>query len=68
MTKPSSVQRGTSADLFAKCASRRVEEYRLARSVGLLPYFQEMASASGAVVTVDGHDVIMLVLLIYLCM
>ncbi|MDQ6726638.1 MAG: pyridoxal phosphate-dependent aminotransferase family protein [Actinomycetota bacterium] len=60
MTENLRAQRGTSADLFAKCSSRRVEEYRLARSVGLLPYFQEMASASGPVVTLDGHDVIML--------
>ena len=60
MPKASRAQSGTSADLFAKCSSPRVEEYRLARSVGLLPYFQEMASVSGPVVRHDGHDVIML--------
>ena len=60
MTDVTEVHRDRRADLFAKCASSRVEEYRLAQSVGLLPYFQEMASASAPVVTLDGHPVVML--------
>lgn len=60
MTEVLEVARGREADLFAKCSSRRVDEFRLARSIGMLPYFQEMASASGPVVSLEGRDVIML--------
>jgi 8-amino-7-oxononanoate synthase len=48
------------ADLFAKCASPRLDEYRAAEQLGLLPYYREMASQSGPVVTHEGKSVIML--------
>ena len=48
------------ADLFAKCANPRVEEYRAADAVGLVPYFVEMGSESGPVVLLDGRPVVML--------
>jgi 8-amino-7-oxononanoate synthase len=48
------------ADLFAKCASSRLDDYRAAEQLGLLPYYREMASQSGPVVTHEGKPVIML--------
>jgi len=51
---------GSPGDLFAKCDSPRVHEYRMAESLGLLPYFREMDSESGPVVGHDGRQVIML--------
>src|SRR5437588_1326474 len=47
-------------DLFDKCANPRVEEYRAALSIGLVPFFTEMASESGPTVLHDGRPVIML--------
>jgi len=47
-------------DLFDKCASPRVQEYRAAETLGLLPYFREIASQAGPLVTHDGRQVIML--------
>ncbi|MGI8777887.1 MAG: aminotransferase class I/II-fold pyridoxal phosphate-dependent enzyme [Acidimicrobiales bacterium] len=52
--------RGSPGDLFAKCDSPRVQEYRMAEALGLLPYFREMDSESGPVVDHDGRQVIML--------
>ncbi|MCU1447970.1 MAG: Glycine C-acetyltransferase [Acidimicrobiales bacterium] len=48
------------ADIFQKCANPRVEEYRAADSVGLVPYFLEMGSESGPLVVHDGKPVVML--------
>src|ERR1700737_2398529 len=48
------------ADLFAKCASARVEDYRAAEVLGVLPYFREVGSESGPVVEFEGRHVIML--------
>jgi len=48
------------ADLFAKCASARVDDYRAAESLGVLPYFREVGSESGPVVDFEGRQVIML--------
>ncbi|MGH9104023.1 MAG: aminotransferase class I/II-fold pyridoxal phosphate-dependent enzyme [Acidimicrobiales bacterium] len=47
-------------DLFDKCDSPRVEEYRAAEAVGLAPFFRLMASQSGPVVVHEGREVIML--------
>jgi len=47
-------------DLFDKCDSPRLLEYRAAEQMGLLPYYREMASQSGPVVVHDGRPVIML--------
>jgi 8-amino-7-oxononanoate synthase len=61
MTELLSDQRFQSAgDLFAKCASPRVEDYRAAEALGVLPYFREIASQSGPVVEFEGAPVIML--------
>jgi 8-amino-7-oxononanoate synthase len=49
-----------SADVFSKCHSARVDDYRAAEQIGLLPYYREMASQSGPVVEHDGRPVIML--------
>jgi 8-amino-7-oxononanoate synthase len=48
------------ADIFQKCANPRVEEYRAADAVGLVPYFLEMGSESGPLVVHDGKPVVML--------
>jgi 8-amino-7-oxononanoate synthase len=50
----------STADLFAKCESARVQQYRMARAMGLLPYFSEFTTGSGPVVEHDGRRVIML--------
>jgi 8-amino-7-oxononanoate synthase len=49
-----------SVDLFDKCDSPRLLEYRAAEELGLLPYYREMASQSGPVVVHEGRPVIML--------
>ena len=47
-------------DLFAKCDTPRLTEYRLADQLGLNPYYREMSSESGPVVFHNGKPVIML--------
>jgi 8-amino-7-oxononanoate synthase len=47
-------------DLFDKCDSPRLLEYRAAEQMGLLPYYREMASQSGPVVMHEDKPVIML--------
>ncbi|MDQ1367764.1 MAG: 8-amino-7-oxononanoate synthase [Acidimicrobiaceae bacterium] len=47
-------------DLFDKCDSPRLLEYRAAEQLGLLPYYREMASQSGPVVMHEDKPVIML--------
>jgi 8-amino-7-oxononanoate synthase len=49
-----------SEDVFAKCANQRVEEYRAAVELDIVPYFVEMGSESGPVVYHDGKPVVML--------
>jgi 8-amino-7-oxononanoate synthase len=53
-------QSESSGDLFAKCASPRVQEYRAAEALGILPYFREIASQSAPIVEFEGNKVIML--------
>lgn len=48
------------ADLFDKCDSPRLAEYKAAEGMGLLPYYREMASQSAPVVVHEGKPVIML--------
>ena len=48
------------ADLFDKCDSPRLVEYRMAEQLGMLPYYREMASQSGPVVLHEDRPVIML--------
>ncbi len=48
------------ADVFSKCHSARLDDYRAAERLGLVPYYREMASQSGPVVEHDGRPVIML--------
>ena len=51
---------GVAADLFRHCSHPRANEYHLAESLGLLPFFREMASASAPVVSYEGRPTIML--------
>src|SRR5437773_5318082 len=48
------------ADIFQKCANPRVDEYRAADAVGLVPYVLEMGSESGPTVVHDGRPMVML--------
>ena len=47
-------------DVFAKCVYPRRDEYLVAEQLGLIPWYREMASQSGPVVTHEGVPVIML--------
>jgi 8-amino-7-oxononanoate synthase len=47
-------------DLFDKCDSPRLMEYRAAEQMGMLPYYREMASQSGPIVMHEDKPVIML--------
>lgn len=49
-----------SSDVFDKCASARLEEYRAADSLGLNPWFREMAGETGPTARVEDHEVVML--------
>lgn len=47
-------------DLFAKCRSPRLDEYRAAEALGLLPYYVELNSGSAPVIEHHGKTVVML--------
>lgn len=47
-------------DIFDKCRSPRVAEYKAADTLGLVPFFRVIASESGPVVIHEGREVIML--------
>jgi 8-amino-7-oxononanoate synthase len=47
-------------DLFAKVVDARVEQYRLAESLGMLPFYREMQGEIGPSVRFDGRQMIML--------
>jgi 8-amino-7-oxononanoate synthase len=47
-------------DLFAKVVDGRVEQYRLAESLGLMPFYREMQGEIGPSVMFDGREMIML--------
>jgi len=47
-------------DVFAKLADPRVAEWRLAESLGMLPFFQELSGEVGPHMRFDGRSVIML--------
>lgn len=48
------------ADVFDKCGSARLEEYQIAESLGLLPFFRTVASESGPRAWIDDQEVVML--------
>lgn len=47
-------------DVFAKLADPRLEEWRLAESVGLLPFYRELEGEVGARMVYEGRPVVML--------
>ncbi|HVM65409.1 MAG TPA: 8-amino-7-oxononanoate synthase [Acidimicrobiales bacterium] len=47
-------------DLFDKCREARLEEYRMAEDLGLLPFFRTVGSETGPLAEVDGRKVVML--------
>jgi 8-amino-7-oxononanoate synthase len=47
-------------DLFDKCANPRIEEFRLADQLGVLPFFLEMRASAGPVIIHQGRPVVML--------
>ena len=55
-----SVESSPPVDLFDKCDSPRLMEYRMADAMGLNPYYREMASQSGPLVMLGDSPMIML--------
>ena len=49
-----------SADIFAKCPSRTLDDYRTAEDLGLNPFYRELSSEIGPTITYAGSEVIML--------
>ncbi|HYA45824.1 MAG TPA: aminotransferase class I/II-fold pyridoxal phosphate-dependent enzyme [Acidimicrobiales bacterium] len=47
-------------DIFAKCSSSRVEEYRVAEATGLNPFYRELSSEIGPTVVYNGARLVML--------
>ncbi len=47
-------------DLFAKLADPRLEQYRLAESLGLMPFYRQIDGEIGSTVHFDGREMIML--------
>ncbi|MGH9058117.1 MAG: aminotransferase class I/II-fold pyridoxal phosphate-dependent enzyme [Acidimicrobiales bacterium] len=47
-------------DIFAKVADPRLEEWRLAESLGVLPFYRELDGEIGPTITLDGRDTVML--------
>jgi 8-amino-7-oxononanoate synthase len=47
-------------DVFAKCGTPKVEEFRAAESLGLNPYYLELSSEIGPMITYGGAEVVML--------
>lgn len=62
MTAPGGSTGGpqTLPDLFTKLADPRVEQYRLADQLGLLPYFRELDGQVGPRMRFEGREVVML--------
>ncbi len=52
--------RTPSTDIFAKAADPRVEEWRLAESLDMWPYFRELTGKIGPTIDVDGRSTVML--------
>ena len=49
-----------SADIFAKCPSRTLDDYRTADDMGLNPFYRELSSEIGPTIIYAGTEVIML--------
>lgn len=49
-----------SADIFSKCSSPRLDDYRAAEELGLNPFYRELSSEIGPTITYAGTEVIML--------
>ncbi len=56
----SSAPNKPAADVFAKVADARLEEYRLAESLDLIPFYRELDGEIGPTVTFRGRQVVML--------
>jgi 8-amino-7-oxononanoate synthase len=48
------------ADIFAKCPSRTLDDYRTAEELGLNPFYRELSSEIGPTITYAGSEAIML--------
>lgn len=53
MTKPE-------GDLFAKLADPRLEQYRMAESLGLMPFYRQIDGEIGTTISFDGRRMVML--------
>lgn len=59
-TETGEVVRGPAPDLFAKCDSERVRQFRLAESLQLNPFYRELQSEVGPTVVYQGRSMVML--------
>jgi 8-amino-7-oxononanoate synthase len=50
----------SAGDVFAKTADPRLEEYRFAESLGLMPFYRELSGEIGPTVMFEGRPVVML--------
>ena len=60
VTAPPRRRRPASADIFAKCPSRTLDDYRAAEELGLNPFYRELSSEIGPTIRYAGSEVIML--------
>jgi 8-amino-7-oxononanoate synthase len=48
------------ADVFAKCSTPKLDEYRAAEELGLNPFYRELSGEIGPTITYGGTEVVML--------
>jgi 8-amino-7-oxononanoate synthase len=48
------------ADIFGKCVTPKLDEYRLAEELGLNPFYRELSSEIGPTITYAGSELVML--------
>lgn len=60
MTSGAEARPAPSADIFAKCPSRTLDDYRTAEDLGLNPFYRELSSEIGPTITYAGSEAIML--------
>jgi 8-amino-7-oxononanoate synthase len=57
---PFEVSTTSDPDIFAKCATPELEQYRAAEELGLNPFYRELSGQIGPTITYNGAEVVML--------
>jgi 8-amino-7-oxononanoate synthase len=60
LTSGAEARPAPSADIFSKCPSRTLDDYRTAEGLGLNPFYRELSSEIGPTITYAGAQAIML--------